>query len=88
MNTVSTFDVVLVNGKILDGCGNPWFYADVGIRDGKIVALGDLSDATGLQEIDAEGLVVAPGFIDAHTHVDTGVFEVPQAGNAPHHCDA
>lgn len=65
-----TFDVLIRGGRVLDGTGNPWFYADVGIRDGEIVALGRLGGATAGRVIDAKGLVVVPGFIDVHSHAD------------------
>ena len=59
-----SFDVLIKNGKILDGTGNPWYSADIGIRGDRIVAIGKLSGATGKKTIDAAGKVVAPGFID------------------------
>ena len=58
------FDIVIVNGHIIDGTGSPWYSADVGILDGKIAAIGNLSGAARKQTIDAQGKVVAPGFID------------------------
>lgn len=58
------FDVVIRNGHIIDGTGSPWYAGDVGIRDGHIAAIGNLSHAHAKQEIDAAGRVVAPGFID------------------------
>ncbi len=58
------FDVLIVNGTIVDGTGNPWFRGDVGINGDKIAAVGWLKHARGAIEIDAEGKVVAPGFID------------------------
>lgn len=58
------FDVVVLNGRILDGTGSPWYSGDVGIRAGRIAAIGRLEQATARQRIDAKGLVVAPGFID------------------------
>jgi N-acyl-D-aspartate/D-glutamate deacylase len=58
------FDVVITNGHIVDGTGSPWYSGDVGIRDGKIAAIGNLSDALRSRTIDAKGMVVAPGFID------------------------
>ena len=58
------FDVVILHGHIVDGTGSPWYSGDVGIRDGHIAAIGDLSAAPAKQKIDAQGKVVAPGFID------------------------
>jgi len=65
-----SFDILILNGKIVNGTGNPWFYGDVGIKDNTIVAIGDLSDKTAATVIDAEGLIVSPGYIDMHTHCD------------------
>ena len=59
-----SFDLLIVNGHIIDGTGSPWYSGDVGIRDGKIVAIGNLSGASAQRTIDAKGKVVAPGFID------------------------
>ncbi len=64
------FDTIFLNGSILDGTGNPWFRADVGIRADKIAAVGDLHEARAHRIIDATGLVVVPGFIDIHSHAD------------------
>src|ERR1700740_2788453 len=58
------FDVVIVHGHIIDGTGSPWYSGDVGIRDGKIAAIGNLFAATSKRTFDAHGMVVAPGFID------------------------
>ena len=58
------FDVVILHGHIIDGTGSPWYSGDIGIRDGRIAAIGDLSAAPAKQRIDAENKVVAPGFID------------------------
>jgi N-acyl-D-amino-acid deacylase len=63
-------DVLIMNGKILDGTGNSWFYGDVAIKNGKIAAIGHLQQYTAAKIIDAKGLVVAPGFIDVHTHIE------------------
>lgn len=60
----AVFDVVISRGRIYDGTGSPWYSGDVGIRDGRIVAIGNLSAAVRKQTIDANGLAVAPGFID------------------------
>ena len=64
------FDVIIRGGHIVDGTGNPWFAGDVGIRGDRIAAIGQLAAAKARREIDARGLVVAPGFIDMHTHSD------------------
>jgi N-acyl-D-amino-acid deacylase len=59
-----SFDVIITNGHIIDGTGSPWYSGDVGIRDGKIAAIGNLTGAAAKKTIDAHGDVVAPGFID------------------------
>jgi dihydroorotase/N-acyl-D-amino-acid deacylase len=58
------YDIVIRNGQIIDGTGSPWYSGDVGIRDGKIAAIGNLANAQCKRVIDARGMVVAPGFID------------------------
>ncbi|MEO8725333.1 MAG: hypothetical protein ABI383_04350, partial [Acidobacteriaceae bacterium] len=58
------YDVIIKNGHIIDGSGNPWVSGDVGIRDGRIVTIGRLDNAQAKRTIDANGLVVSPGFID------------------------
>jgi dihydroorotase/N-acyl-D-amino-acid deacylase len=60
----SEFDIIIRRGRIIDGTGSPWYSADLGIRDGKIAAIGELVEAKSGQVIDAQGRVVAPGFID------------------------
>lgn len=60
----AAFDIVICNGHIVDGTGSPWYSGDVGIRDGKIAAIGNLSETRGKRVIDARGMIVAPGFID------------------------
>lgn len=58
------FDIIIANGRVIDGTGSPWFSGDIGIRGGKIAAIGNLSAAKRTRTIDAHGQVVAPGFID------------------------
>ncbi len=70
------FDLIVRGGRVLDGTGNPWFRADIGVRDGRIVEVGLLEGATAEREIDATGRYVAPGFIDIHSHADDGNAEV------------
>lgn len=77
-----SFDVVIRGGRVVDGAGNPWVRADLGIRGDRIVRIGNLADATAARTIDARNLVVAPGFIDPHTHAIRGIFDVPTAANA------
>jgi len=62
------YDLVIRDGRLLDGSGTPWIRADVGIRGDRIAAVGDLSAASAARTIDASGLYVAPGFIDTHAH--------------------
>src|SRR5687767_11454882 len=66
-------DVLIRGGKLVDGTGNPWRMADVGIRGGRIVEVGNLGGRQATRVIDAKGLVVAPGFIDIHNHSDDTV---------------
>ena len=70
-------DLVLRNGRVVDGSGNPWFKADLGIKDGRIDKIGRVDDAEANRVIDVEGLFVSPGFIDIHSHSDTSMFVDP-----------
>lgn len=72
-------DLVLRNGMIVDGSGNPWFKGDVAVRGDRIVAVGRVPPGPARREIDAQGLVIAPGFIDMHSHSDFLLFEDGQA---------
>jgi N-acyl-D-aspartate/D-glutamate deacylase len=67
------FDLVIRNGLIVDGSGAAGYHGDVAVNGDRIVATGEV-DGTGREEIDADGLVVAPGFVDGHTHMDAQVF--------------
>lgn len=67
------FDVLIRHGRVLDGSGNPWVRSDIGIRGDRIVAMGDLDDATATTVINADSLYVAPGFIDTHSHAGDGL---------------
>ena len=71
-STAPRFDVLIRGGRVFDGTGNPAVPADVGIRDGRIVAVGRLRGATATRVVDATGKHVAPGFIDIHSHADDG----------------
>jgi len=73
------FDIIIRNGSVFDGLGNPAVKTDLGIVGGKITAMGDLSAATADRIINAEKYVVAPGFIDIHTHTDVELIANPRA---------
>jgi len=75
------YDILIRNGRIVDGAGNPWLRGDVGIRGNVIAAVGHLPRAQGKRTIDAGGNIVAPGFIDMHNHGRRGLFKVPTAEN-------
>lgn len=66
------YDLLITGGTLVDGTGAPWYAADVGIRGDRIVAIGRLSGRDAKRKIDATGMVVAPGFIDIHSHADRG----------------
>ena len=73
------FDVILKNGRVINGSGNPWFKADVGIKNGKIDAVGNLAREAADRVIDTSGLTVTPGFIDPHSHTDFSIIKHKQA---------
>jgi N-acyl-D-aspartate/D-glutamate deacylase len=70
------YDLLIKGGRVIDGSGLPGYMADVGVKDGKVAEIGRLSDGA-TRTIDASGLVVAPGFIDHHTHLDGQLFWDP-----------
>jgi len=74
-------DIIIKNGRILDGTGNSWIKGDVAIKDGKIIRIGYFTDITAAKTIDARGLIVAPGFIDVHTHIEGEEWKNPTADN-------
>ena len=76
------YDLIIRGGKVVDGSGNPWYHADIAIKNDRIAEIGQLSNHEAKRVIDAHGLVVAPGFIDPHTHALRGIFEVPNAESA------
>lgn len=75
------YDLVIKNGHIVDGTGSPWFKADIAIRGDSIAIIAPSIDAPAARVIDAAGQIVAPGFIDIHTHVRGNIFNVPTAPN-------
>jgi N-acyl-D-amino-acid deacylase len=78
--TLQNYDLVITNARIVDGSGNPWFRADIAIKDGRIARIGRVSPSGAAQTIDAKGQIVAPGFIDVHTHVES-IYSQPTAEN-------
>ncbi|HYE53644.1 MAG TPA: D-aminoacylase [Chitinophagaceae bacterium] len=75
------YDVIIRNGKIIDGTGNSWYYGDIAIKNGRIVKTGRLDNLSAAKTIDATGLIVAPGFIDVHTHIEGDEVKNPTADN-------
>ena len=75
------YDVIISGARVVDGSGSPWFLADIGIRGDQIAAVGALGSAPANVRIDARGMVVAPGFIDIHSHGRRGIAAVPTAEN-------
>jgi dihydroorotase/N-acyl-D-amino-acid deacylase len=75
------FDVVITGGRIVDGSGDPWFYGDVAIKGDSIAAIGRFDSSLAIRVFDAKGMVVAPGFIDIHTHARRGIALDPAAQN-------
>ena len=76
-----SYDVLIRNGRIVDGTGSPWYRGDVAVRGDTIVRIAPRIDTPAARTIDARGKVVAPGFIDLHTHARRGIFQVPTADN-------
>src|SRR4030095_5141188 len=74
------YDLLITNGRIVDGSGNPWFRADIGIKDGRIVRIGRIDPSQATKTSDHKNQIVAPGFIDVHTHVES-IYSLPAAEN-------
>ena len=75
------YDLLLKNGRIVDGSGNAWYRGDVAIRGDTIVRISQSIDASAKRVVDVDGQIIAPGFIDIHTHARRGIFDVPTADN-------
>src|SRR4051812_7431626 len=75
----AAYDIVLKNGRVVDGTGSPWFTADVAIRGDAIAKIAPSIDEPATRVIDVHGNVIAPGFIDIHTHARRGIGQVPTA---------
>ena len=76
----SVYDLIITNARIIDGSGNPWYLADVAIKDGRIARIGRIAQGAAATTIDAKGQILAPGFIDVHTHVES-IYNLPTAEN-------
>src|SRR5512144_43492 len=76
------FDLVIRGGRIVDGCGNPWYHGDVGVRGDSIAAIAASGTLSGTRVVDAGDRYVAPGFVDPHTHSDISILQHPRADTA------
>ena len=85
LNCFSQSDLLITNARILDGTGNSWFWGSVEVKSGIIKAIhkgkGEVNNVAASKIIDAKGLILAPGFIDVHAHIESGIFERPTADN-------
>ncbi|HXG91723.1 MAG TPA: D-aminoacylase [Blastocatellia bacterium] len=78
------YDLAIINGRIVDGTGNPWFYGGIAIKGDRIVKVGVIDASRAARVIDARRMLVAPGFIDVHTHVEGNLADNPTADNFVH----
>ena len=76
-----SYDLILRNGRVVDGTGSPWYRADVAVRGDRIAAVGPALAGSARREIDVGGEVISPGFVDVHSHGERGIFDVPSADN-------
>jgi len=79
--SAAEFDLIVSGGRVVDGTGNPWFEADIAIKDGVISEIGKLDPKRAGRVVEAKGLIVAPGFIDVHTHIEGDILRQPAAEN-------
>jgi N-acyl-D-aspartate/D-glutamate deacylase len=79
---MTIYEMVIANGRILDGCGNPWYWGDVGIQQGRITEIAPAGSLRGERVLDAAGRYVSPGFIDIHTHSDLTILVNRRAESA------
>ena len=75
------YDLLVRNARVIDGTGNPWFRADVAVKGGRIAGIGKFPSASADRVIDAAGRVLAPGFIDVHTHIEGDIEKIPRTDN-------
>jgi N-acyl-D-amino-acid deacylase len=79
--TPAEFDLLVTGGRVIDGTGNPWFKADVALKDGRVAEIGRIDPSRAARVIDAKDSIVAPGFIDVHTHIESSILDLPAAEN-------
>ncbi len=79
---MARFELVISHGKIVDGCGNPWYWGDLAVQDGRLAALGPPGSLAGHRTLDAGGRYISPGFIDIHTHSDLSILVNRRAESA------
>src|SRR5258705_2325715 len=77
----AAYDLLIRNGRIVDGTGSPWYRGDVAVRGDTIVRIAPAITDPAARVIDVKGQVIAPGFIDIHTHSRRGILQVPTADN-------
>jgi N-acyl-D-amino-acid deacylase len=80
-SSVDECDILIKNGRIIDGTGNSWYYGNVAIKNGKISGIGRDINPSARRTIDAKGMIIAPGFIDVHTHIEDDERKQPTADN-------
>lgn len=80
-SSFAQYDLLIRNGKIIDGTGNSWYYADIAVKEGKIISIKKNITGDALKVVDAKRLIVAPGFIDVHTHIEGDELKTPTANN-------
>lgn len=78
---LAQYDLLIRNARVIDGAGNPWFRADIAVKDARVAAIGRLDQSTASRVIDAADRVATPGFIDVHTHVEGAIEKAPRADN-------
>jgi N-acyl-D-amino-acid deacylase len=81
LSAQTNVDILIKNGRILDGTGNSWRYGDVAVKDGKIFRIGTINNLTATRIIDAKGMIISPGFIDVHTYIEGDEGKTPTADN-------
>jgi len=82
---MKTYDLVVRDGMVVDGSGAARYRADVGVKEGRIAHIGRIAKGSGARDLDAEGHIVSPGFVDGHTHMDAQIFWDPIGSSSCYH---